>query len=94
LQAITDTFWHLAGFFAPALVVGGLSALAARLFWWRVLASTRFWRLWAAASGASALASFGGLLAFQRDGKITTYAVMVLACALALRWTGFRAAGR
>jgi len=31
-----------------------------------------------------------GLWAFGRDGKMATYAAMVLACALGLWWSGFR----
>jgi hypothetical protein len=90
----TDAFWHFADFFAPAIVVGGLSALVSRWVWRRDLGDRSLWRLWAAASGAGAVALLAGLIVFQRDGKMATYAGMVLACALALWWAGFGAARR
>jgi hypothetical protein len=31
-----------------------------------------------------------GLVVFERDGRMATYAGMVLACAAALWWAGFR----
>jgi hypothetical protein len=37
-----------------------------------------------------AAASALGLVAFEHDGKMATYAAMVVACALALWWRGFR----
>jgi hypothetical protein len=93
LQA-TDAFWHLTNFFAPALVVGGLAAGLTRLIWRRELESSGGFRLWAWASGAAAVASIAGLVAFGHDGKMATYAAMVVACAAALWWAGFRAGKR
>jgi hypothetical protein len=93
LQA-TQAFWHVAGFLAPAVVLGGLSALAVRLIWRRGLAGRSVWRLWAWASGAALIASLAGLMASGRDGSMATYAAMVLACATALWWSGFRSAAR
>ncbi|MEO8835414.1 MAG: hypothetical protein ABI364_01600 [Caldimonas sp.] len=86
----TDAFWHLTNFFAPALVVGGLAAGLTRLIWRRELASPRFVRLWIWASSAAAAASAGGLVVFGHDGEMATYAAMVLLCAAALWWAGFR----
>ncbi|HEY4958385.1 MAG TPA: hypothetical protein VII31_11270 [Caldimonas sp.] len=86
----TDAFWHITNFFAPALVVGGCAAVLAWLVWRRELGSRSVWRLWAWASGASALASMAGLIVFEHDGKIATYAAMVVACAAALWWAGLR----
>ena len=31
-----------------------------------------------------------GLVIFEHDGKMATYTAMVVACALALWWVGFR----
>jgi hypothetical protein len=31
-----------------------------------------------------------GLVIFEHDGKMATYAAMVFACAIALWWVGFR----
>jgi hypothetical protein len=89
LQA-TDAFWHITNFFAPALVVGGVAAVLARLIWRRELRGKSVWRLWAWAGGASALASIGGLVVFEHDGKMATYGAMVVACAAALWWAGLR----
>ena len=86
----SDAFWHLTNFFAPALVLGAIAAAATKLIWRRELAPVPGLRLWAWASGAAALASIGGLIVFERDGRMATYAAMVLACAAALWWAGFR----
>ena len=31
-----------------------------------------------------------GLVVFEHDGKVVTYAAMIAACAMALWWAGFR----
>ena len=85
-----DAFWHLTNFFAPALFLGAISATLTRLIWRRELAPRSGLRLWAWASAAAVIASLAGLVVFQRDGRMTTYAAMVVACALALWWSGFR----
>jgi hypothetical protein len=89
LQA-ADAFWHITNFFAPALVVGGCAAVLTRLVWRSQIGSCSFWRLWAWASGACAVVSIGSLVVFARDGKMATYAAMVVACAIALWWGGLR----
>jgi hypothetical protein len=89
-----DAFWHLTNFFAPALFLGAFAAALTKAIWRRELASGRGLRLWAWASGAAALASIAGLAIFGHDGRIATYAAMVVACATALWWAGFRGAKR
>jgi hypothetical protein len=86
----SDAFWHLTNFFAPAVVLGAIAAAAAKLIWWRELAAVGGLRLWAWASGAAAIAAMAGLVVFAHDGEMATYAAMVLACAAALWWAGFR----
>ena len=81
-------------FCAPAIGIGGFSALLARLVWRGELRQRSLIALWAWASGAAALASIAGLIVFERDGRMATYAAMVIACAAALWWAGFRAAKR
>jgi hypothetical protein len=83
-------FWHLTNFFAPAIVLGAFASAGAKLVWRRELRSVGILRLWAWASGAAALASAGGLVVFDHDGRMATYAAMVLACAVALWWRAFR----
>ena len=84
-----DALWHLLNLFAPAVSVGLLSALLAKLIWRRALAAQRWQRLSIWAVCASSAAWLGGLFFFGRDGKMISYAVMVLACALSLWWAGF-----
>jgi hypothetical protein len=74
-----DLLFHLLGFAAPALAVGLLLALCARLAW------PGRGALWAhaavhALAGVAVLA--GGLLLFGRDGKMATYAALVGVLAL------------
>ena len=85
-----DAFWHLTNFFAPALFLGGAAAVATRWIWRRELAAVGVVRLWAWASGAAALVSIAGLVVFRQDGRMATYAAMVVASALALWWVAFR----
>jgi hypothetical protein len=84
-----DALWHALNFFAPALGVAALAASAAKLLWRHELATVRWHRLalWGAAAGMVAL--IGGLVAFGRDGKMATYAALVVATALALWLAGF-----
>ena len=65
-----------------------------KAIWRRELGPGRGWRLWAWASGASALAAVAGLVVFGQDGRMATYAAMVVACAVALWWAGFRGGGK
>jgi hypothetical protein len=80
---------HLLNFGAPALVVGLLTAFAGRwvgnggrqMRWWPpVLFNTC----------AGLLALLAGLWLFGRDGKMASYAALVLACATS-QWLTARA---
>ena len=84
-----DALWHLVGLFLPALGTGLLAAGAAKLLWRAELRRIGWLRLagWPVAAGAMALAA--GLVLFGRDGRMATYGLMLLACALALWWAGF-----
>ncbi len=84
-----DAFWHLANFLVPALGVGALGAAAAKLLWRRELVAVPWRRLAAWAFVAGALALLAGLGFFGRDGKMASYALLVLAAAVALWWAGF-----
>ncbi|MGZ8260835.1 MAG: hypothetical protein ACXWUL_09835 [Caldimonas sp.] len=85
-----DAFWHVTNFFAPAVVLGAIATAAAKLLWRRELAAVPGRRLWAWASGGAAIASLAGLVVLERDGRMATYAAMVVACAASLWWAGFR----
>ena len=84
-----DAAWHLLNFVAPAIGVALFAATLAKLFWRRELAPVPWRRLvlWSALAGALALVA--GLALFGRDGKMATYAALVVASALALWWIGF-----
>ena len=84
-----DALWHLLNFFAPAVGVGLLTALMAKLLWRRSLKSASLRRLSAWAIIGSALALLTGLIVLGSDGKMLTYGAMVLTCALSVWWAGF-----
>lgn len=76
-----DLLNHLLNFAAPALFVATAVTLASR---WVVGkgGSGRSWRVqWAVNAGVGAAVLLGGLLLFGRDGKMATYAVLVLVAA-------------
>jgi len=70
-----------------------MAAAGAKLLWRRELAGVGLVRLGAWAVGAMALTSLAGLVIFEHDGKMATYSAMVVACAVALWWVGFRHRG-
>ena len=82
-------FWYLTGFFAPAFGVAALTAGLAKLLWRRELQTVRWWRLTAWAGVTGALVLLAGLVGFGHDGKMATYAAMVVTCACVLWWLGF-----
>ncbi|MDQ2734706.1 MAG: hypothetical protein M3Y55_06895, partial [Pseudomonadota bacterium] len=78
-----DALWHIANFFAPALVVGLIAAMATKLVWRRELATTSWLRLAGWASASMAAVSMLGLFIFEHDGKMITYAAMLVVCTVA-----------
>jgi hypothetical protein len=90
-MGVLDGLWHLLNFLAPAFGVGLVAAFLAKLLWWRDLKGVSPWRMAAWAVVASSLALIAGLLWTGHDGKMATYGVMVLTCALALWWAGWGA---
>jgi len=79
---------HLLNFFAPAAGVGLIASVLAKLIWRRTLRSSSLVTLTLLTATAGAVALVGGLLAFGRDGKMGTYAVLVLVVAVILWWRG------
>jgi hypothetical protein len=69
--------------------LGLIAAAGAKLVWRRDLAGVAYSRLARWAGGAATAALLAGLVITGRDGRMATYAAMVLACALALWWAGF-----
>jgi len=81
---------HLMGFAAPALAVALLVTLAAPLVLPRTVQSPGWWARFAINSAAGLAALAAGLWYFGRDGKMATYAALVLAVATA-QWLTARA---
>ncbi len=85
---------HLLNLLLPAVALACLAATLAKLLWRRELKPVRWLRLaWPTALACAGVA-VGGLLLFGHDGRMATYAAMVLACALMLWWRGFGAGRR
>ncbi len=85
-----DALWHLLNFFAPAFGVGVITALLARLVWRRELRTVTFVRLAAWAVGGCAIGLLAALVAFERDGKMLGYGLMLAGGTFALWWSGLR----
>ncbi len=85
-MAPLDALWHLLNLFAIALGLGLLAPAMAKLLWRRNLRAVPWRRLALYCCGASAALTLAGLFWFGRDGRMATYASMVLACALVLWW--------
>ena len=83
-----DAFWHVANFFVPALGLGLLAPALAKLVWRRALRQRPWLELALWTAGAGSLVSIAGLLISGEDGRMLTYAAMVLAAASVLWWRG------
>jgi ABC-type enterochelin transport system permease subunit len=81
---------HLLNFVAPALVVGFLVAALAPLLMKKARPHHSWLTQCAINSGASVLVLLAGLVIFGHDGKMATYAAMVLVCASS-QWIASRA---
>ena len=79
-----DALWHVLNLLAPALGLGLIAAGLSKLLWRRALAAVPWRRLIAWACAAALLALVAGLVLSGHDGRMATYAAMVLACAVAL----------
>jgi len=85
-----DALWHLLNLLLPAVGLGVIAAGLSKLMWRAALRGVAWKRLAIWASGGAGLALLGGLVLTGRDGRMATYAAMVLASAGALWWAGFR----
>jgi hypothetical protein len=85
-----DTFIHLLSFAAPALAVAVLVALAARFILPRRPTGLAWWFHLAINFIAGLATLVGGLWYFGVDGKMATYAVLVVAIA-GCQWLSSRA---
>jgi hypothetical protein len=85
-MGLLDGVWHLLNFLAPAWGLGCLAAALAKLLWWQDFHAVAWSKLALWGSTSSALSLVGGLLLTGHDGKMATYAAMVVSCAAALWW--------
>jgi hypothetical protein len=81
---------HLLSFAAPALAVALLVTLAGPLVLRRTAPGLGWWTRFAINTAAGVATLVAGLWFFGRDGKVATYAAMVLAVATA-QWIAARA---
>jgi len=77
-----NLLWHIANFVLPAVGVGALTAALCKLFWRRSLARTSWFTLAWQASAAGVAVLVAGLVITGHDGRMVTYAGLVLACAI------------
>jgi hypothetical protein len=77
-----ELFWHIANFVLPAVGVGALSAALCKLFWRRPLARVAWFTLAWQASAAGLAVLVAGLVITGHDGRMITWAALVIACAL------------
>jgi len=85
-----DALWHLLNFFLPALGLGLIGAAFTKLLWRHELKGVGYLRLAGASAIVNALVLVAGLVITGRDGRMSTYAAMVIASALALLWAGWK----
>ena len=84
-----DAIWHLSNFFGPALGMALIAPTLAKFLWRRDLRPVAWRSLAAWTFGVSAAVLLAGLVVTGRDGRMLTYAAMVLAAAMALWWRGW-----
>ena len=77
-----NLLWHIANFVLPAVGVGAPTAALCKLFWRRSLARTSWFTLAWQASAAGLAVLVAGLVVTGHDGRMVTYAGLVVACAL------------
>lgn len=89
-----DAAWHLLNFVAPAIGIGVIAPWLSRAIWRSDSNAKGTLVLMAWTSAASVAVLTGGLLVFGHDGRMATYAAMVLVVAAILWWTGPNASKR
>ena len=76
-----DLFLHLLGFVLPALVVGVMMVFLGRIFMPKPPSAPVWWLQAAINLVVGVMVLVAGLVFFGRDGKMATYAALVLAIA-------------
>jgi uncharacterized membrane protein YdcZ (DUF606 family) len=81
---------HLLNFYAPALGVALILSTLAKQLWHQPLQATPWWRLVIPSSAVGVLVLTLGLLWAQRDGRVSTYACMLIGQSFGLSWQMLR----
>ena len=81
-----DALIHLLNFMAPALCLAVLTPSLTRIFTRKVSIAPVWWAQVAINFAFCMLMLVSGLVFFGRDGKMASYAAMVLACASSQTW--------
>jgi hypothetical protein len=91
-MAFPDLLVHLLNFIAPAVIVPLLLLPCGRLIAGRQVSAPVWWRQLGLNVLAGALVLVAGLVVFGRDGKMATYAALVVVCGTVQCWVagGFR----
>ena len=76
-MSFLDALFHLFNFALPAVFVGGVLAL-----WGRRYSKRAVRKLWLLNSLVGIVAMAAGLILFGVDGKMLSYALLVVACSL------------
>jgi hypothetical protein len=86
MMGFMGLIWHVAGFLAPALFIAvGLALLAPMLE--RKMSPVRvLWRRMMVNFAVGSTVLLAGLAITGHDGRMLTYAALVLACAAAQAW--------
>lgn len=85
-MSLDDFVWHVAGFLAPALFVALGVALLARVIWQKMPPARALHTQIAINFGVCVAVLLAGLALTSHDGRMGTYAALVLACAAAQAW--------
>lgn len=92
ILALWGWLLHLGNFALPAL--GLATLLAPAVAGWRGLTPQRLWQAWWPLAGAGLLVLVAGLVGLGRDGRMATYAALVLVAASLACWLQGRMAAR
>lgn len=84
-MSFLDALYHLINFVLPAVFVGGALAL-----WGRRYGKKNVRQMWLINSAVGIVAMTLGLILFGVDGKMLSYALLVLACSLSQSLLGWR----
>ncbi len=93
-MGLSEAFWHLFEFLYPALAMGLLCAAGAKSLWREELSATPWWRLATVVTLSGVAVLTAGLVVLGRDGRMLSYAALVVVAAIVLWFTGLRPAAR